>query len=157
VKPIWDTLYAANADVVVNGHDHDYERFAPQTPSGAADPTRGIREFVVGTGGAGLREFKTIKPNSEKRNETAHGVLKLTLNSTSYDWEFVPVCPGAVPVLVYHDEVVVECDEGRGEETEAWLEKAKIEGMDVVLNGTDEVDVPVGVEDRIARSWGEGD
>jgi hypothetical protein len=92
VKPIWDTLYAANADVVVNGHDHDYERFAPQTPSGAADPTRGIREFMVGTGGAGLREFKTIEePNSEKRNETAHGVLKLTLNSTSYDWEFVPV------------------------------------------------------------------
>jgi hypothetical protein len=91
VKPIWDVLYAANADVVVNGHDHDYERFAPQNPSGVADSARGIREFVVGTGGTSLRPFGTIKPNSQRRNATAHGVLKLTLNSTSYDWEFVPV------------------------------------------------------------------
>ena len=51
MKPLWDALYEANADVVVNGHDHDYERFAPQTPDGAPDPGRGIREFVVGTGG----------------------------------------------------------------------------------------------------------
>jgi hypothetical protein len=75
----------------VNGHDHDYERFAPQNPSGTADSARGIREFVVGTGGAGLRSFGTIKLNSEARNSAAHGVLKLTLNSTSYVWEFVPV------------------------------------------------------------------
>jgi DNA polymerase-1 len=64
-------------------------------------------------------------------------------------------CPGAVPVLVCHDEVVVECDEDRGEETKRWLEKAMIEGMDVVLNGTDGTQVPVEVEARIARSWGE--
>jgi acid phosphatase type 7 len=91
MKPTWDALYAANADVVVNGHDHDYERFAPQNPSGTADSARGIREFVVGTGGADHRPFETVKPNSEARNSDAHGVLKLTLNSTSYDWQFVPV------------------------------------------------------------------
>jgi 3',5'-cyclic AMP phosphodiesterase CpdA len=91
MKPTWDALYAANAHVVVNGHDHSYERFAPQNPSGAADSARGIREFVVGTGGAGLRPFATIKANSEKRNADTHGVLKLALNPTSYDWQFVPV------------------------------------------------------------------
>ena len=93
IKPIWGALYAADADVVVNGRDHDYERFAPQDPSGTADPQRGIREFVVGTGGAGLYsfDFGTIKPNSEVRNDHTYGVLKLTLHPTSYDWQFVPV------------------------------------------------------------------
>jgi len=91
MKPTWDALYAANADVVVNGHDHDYERFARQNPSGAADSTKGIREFVVGTGGTYLRSFGTIKPNSEVRDATTHGVLKLTLKPTSYDWQFLPV------------------------------------------------------------------
>jgi DNA polymerase I-like protein with 3'-5' exonuclease and polymerase domains len=61
-----------------------------------------------------------------------------------------------VPVLVCHDEVVVECDAEKAEETKEWLEKAMIEGMDVILNGTDEVDVPIEVEARIAKSWGEG-
>jgi hypothetical protein len=91
MKPTWDTLYAANVDVVVNGHDHAYERFAPQDPNGVADSERGIREFVVGTGGINLRPFETIEPNSEVRNADAYGLLKLTLRSTSYDWEFVPV------------------------------------------------------------------
>ena len=91
MKPTWDTLYAANVDVVVNGHDHSYERFAPQDPNGVADSERGIREFVVGTGGINLQPFETIEPNSEVRNADAYGVLKLTLRSTSYDWEFVPV------------------------------------------------------------------
>ncbi len=90
IKPIWNALYAANADLVLNGHAHNYERFAPQNPSGQADPTRGIREFVVGTGGAGFTSFKTIKPNSEVRNATTNGVLKLTLKPTSYKWNFVP-------------------------------------------------------------------
>ncbi len=69
-------------------------------------------------------------------------------------WERRSECPGAVPVLVCHDEVVVECNEDRGEETKRWLEKAMIEGMDTVLNGMDEGHVPVEVEGRIARSWG---
>jgi acid phosphatase type 7 len=91
VKPLWDALYAADAEVIVNGHDHNYERFAPQTPNGTADPARGIREFIVGTGGTSLRPLKSEKANSEEFDSTAHGVLKLTLNSTSYGWEFVPV------------------------------------------------------------------
>jgi acid phosphatase type 7 len=90
VKPLWDALYEANADVVVNGHDHDYERFAPQTPGGAPDSARGIREFVVGTGGKNHRPFSEPKRNSEVRDATAFGVLKLTLKSKSYDWQFIP-------------------------------------------------------------------
>lgn len=90
VKPLWDALYEANADVVVGGHDHDYERFAPQTPDGAADPRRGIREFVVGTGGKNHRPFTEPKRNSEVRDATAFGVLKLTLKPNAYEWQFIP-------------------------------------------------------------------
>ena len=90
IQPLWQALYEANADVVVNGHDHDYERFAPQTPDAAPDPKRGIREFVVGTGGKNHRPFKEPKPNSEVRDATAFGVLKLTLKSNGYDWQFIP-------------------------------------------------------------------
>jgi len=90
VKPLFQALYEANADLVVGGHDHDYERFAPQTPDGAPDPVRGIREFVVGTGGKNHRPFGEPKPNSEVRDATAFGVLKLTLKPGAYDWQFVP-------------------------------------------------------------------
>jgi acid phosphatase type 7 len=88
--PSWDALYAAGADVVLSGHDHDYERFAPQTSSGVADPAQGIREFVVGTGGRSHRAFGTIRANSEVRNSDTYGVLKLTLHTSSYEWQFVP-------------------------------------------------------------------
>jgi hypothetical protein len=88
--PSWDALYAAGADVVLSGHDHDYERFAPQTSSGVADPARGIREFVVGTGGRSHYAFGTIRTNSQARNSDTNGVLKLTLHAASYDWQFVP-------------------------------------------------------------------
>ncbi len=91
VKPLWQALYDANADVVVTGHDHDYERFALQNANGAADPARGIREFVVGTGGKNQRPFGAIDPNSEIRNANAFGVLKLTLHPGGYDWQFIPV------------------------------------------------------------------
>jgi len=91
MKPLWQALYEANADVVINGHDHDYERFAPQDPDGKADSKRGIREFVVGSGGKNShRSFDKPKPNSEVRNADTFGVLKLTLHSSGYDWEFVP-------------------------------------------------------------------
>ena len=89
-QPIWDTLYAANADVVLSAHDHIYERFAPQTPGGRLDSTRGIREFVVGTGGAKLGGIGTVKANSQVRNTQVWGVLRLTLDPTSYSWKFVP-------------------------------------------------------------------
>jgi hypothetical protein len=90
-QALWQALYDYGADVILNGHDHTYERFAPQNPNGQADSSRGIREFVVGTGGAGLYPFPTIQPNSQVRNNTTFGVLKLTLHSTSYDWQFVPI------------------------------------------------------------------
>jgi hypothetical protein len=93
MKPFWEALYSAEADVVLNGHVHNYERFDPQRPDGTLDTNRGIREFVVGTGGYSLNSFKTIVANSVKdsRNASAFGVLKLTLHPDSYDWEFVPV------------------------------------------------------------------
>ena len=93
-QPLWQALYDANADVVISGHDHAYERFAPQTPEGTLDTARGIREFVVGTGGAEFYEFPSIRPNSEVRQNTTHGVIKLTLRAHGYDWEFVPVAGG---------------------------------------------------------------
>ena len=89
-KTFWDALYAADADLVIGSHDHLYERFAPQTPSGVKDTARGIRQFVVGTGGANHTSFKATMANSERRNDTVYGVLKLTLHPASYDWEFVP-------------------------------------------------------------------
>ena len=85
----WRSLYESGVDVVVNGHNHSYERFSPQDPDGRFDPVRGIREFVVGTGGAQLTGFPRVVPNSEVR-ESAWGVLKLTLSADHYDWEFVP-------------------------------------------------------------------
>ena len=86
----WQALYDHDADLVLVGHDHNYERFAPQTPLGVADPARGIRQFVVGTGGKTLRPFATVAANSEVRESATFGILKLTLHPTSYDWAFVP-------------------------------------------------------------------
>ena len=90
-KSFWDVLYKNGTDVVLNGHDHDYERFALQNPTGQADAAHGIREFVVGTGGKTLRAFGAILPNSEVRNSDNFGVLKMTLHAGSYSWAFVPV------------------------------------------------------------------
>lgn len=92
VSDFWQILYEAGADVVLNGHEHIYERFAPQSPDGNADPT-GIREFIVGTGGRTLYTVTNTLPNSEVHDDQTHGVLKLTLHPTSYDWQFIPI-PG---------------------------------------------------------------
>src|SRR4051794_2609865 len=89
-QSFWTQLYNAGADVVLSAHDHDYERFSPQTPSGAPDGTRGLREFIVGTGGANHTSFTTLMPNSEIRDASTYGVLKLTLHAGSYDWAFQP-------------------------------------------------------------------
>ncbi len=78
-------------DVVLAGHDHDYERFAPQTPSGAADADKGIREFVVGTGGRSHSFFLRIDKNSEARAPGTFGVMFLTLHARGYDWQFQPI------------------------------------------------------------------
>ncbi len=90
VGPFWQALYAAGADVIVNGHDHDYERFAGQNPDGVKDPGRGIREFVVGTGGAEIRGFAKVAANTELRVAFAPGVIKLTLEPGSYRWAWLP-------------------------------------------------------------------
>jgi acid phosphatase type 7 len=90
MQPIWWDLYRAGADVVLNGHAHNYERLAPLDPKGVLDPKRGIREFIVGTGGRDHRKFSKIMAASEARNSDTFGVLKLTLHPGSYDWEFVP-------------------------------------------------------------------
>ncbi len=90
VGPFWQQLVAAGADLVINGHDHDYERFAPQNAAGREDGKAGIREFVVGTGGAGLRTFSNLAANSQFRLARAWGVIRLTLHPANYDWEFLP-------------------------------------------------------------------
>lgn len=89
-RPLFQALYDFNADVVVTGHNHQYERFAPQNPTGGLDNTRGIRSFVAGMGGASHYSFGTIQANSEARNSDTYGVLKFTLHANSYDWQFVP-------------------------------------------------------------------
>jgi acid phosphatase type 7 len=87
----WQLLYAHGADLILNGHDHIYERFAPQTHTGARDDARGIRQFTVGTGGKDLTEIVAPEPNSLIWDTTSFGVLKLTLHPKSYDWQFVPI------------------------------------------------------------------
>ena len=82
--------YEYGTELVLSGHAHVYERFAPQTPSAAADPAFGIRQFVVGTGGNGLYGFQGVKPNSQVRNANTLGVLKLNLRPAGYDWRFLP-------------------------------------------------------------------
>jgi hypothetical protein len=92
----WNALYEAGVDVVVNGHEHVYERFAPQTPAGGPDPARGIRQFIVGTGGKSRFGFVTVAPNSELRENRRMGVLRLTLAEGRYGWEFVTTPAGWV-------------------------------------------------------------
>jgi len=94
MRSMWRLLQENGVDVVISGHDHDYERFGPQTADGQPDAERGIRQFVVGTGGKSLDVFKRIQPNSEVRDSSTYGVLKLTLRSAGYDWEFIPVAGG---------------------------------------------------------------
>ncbi|WP_281258391.1 metallophosphoesterase family protein [Nocardioides gansuensis] len=89
----WQALYQDGAELILTGHEHHYERFAPQNPAGVADPAYGIQQIIVGTGGKDLRWFNTIAANSLVRSVTSHGVLKLTLHSASYDWNFLPI-PG---------------------------------------------------------------
>ena len=89
VRPLFQALHDGGAEVVVNGHDHNYERFAPQDANGTHDPIAGVREFVAGTGGTGNRPIALIAANSESRFTDAFGILKLSLFSDGYEWEFV--------------------------------------------------------------------
>jgi hypothetical protein len=90
----WRALYDAGADVVLSGDDHTYERFRPQDPWGRLDLSRGIRQFVVGTGGRSLSGFGVARPNSRVRASKTFGVLTLTLRPASFDWRFIPTVAG---------------------------------------------------------------
>ncbi len=96
MRDIWRTLEQFRVSVILTGHEHNYERFAKQTADGVLDPVNGIRQFIVGTGGIGMTPSVAIKPNSEKFNALNFGVLKLTLGSNSYAWEFVPTVDGVI-------------------------------------------------------------
>jgi acid phosphatase type 7 len=91
LTPLWRDLHEAHADLILAGHEHAYERFAPQDPEGNPDPENGIREIVVGTGGRSHTPLGYAQPNSEVRNDRTYGVLKLTLSPGKYRWEFIPV------------------------------------------------------------------
>src|SRR4051794_17872787 len=90
-KPLYTDLYNAGADVVLNGHAHEYERFAPQNPSGAADSAAGMTEFVIGSGGESHSSFGSIAANSVVHDNTTFGVVQFTLHQGSYSWSFLPV------------------------------------------------------------------
>ena len=94
LRAFWQDLYEAHAALILAGHEHSYERFAPQNPQGDADPERGIREIVAGTGGRSHTPLGYAKPNSEVRDDRTYGVLKLTLSPGRYSWEFIPVAGG---------------------------------------------------------------
>lgn len=90
-QALWQALYDANAELVLTGHDHTYERFAPQTATGVADPARGLTEILVGTGGRSHYAFVTIRANSLVRNNDTYGVLRLALSANSWSFDFIPV------------------------------------------------------------------
>ncbi len=97
MRAVFDALHAGGVEMVLSGHEHLYERFAPQKSDGTPDPQRGVRQFIVGTGGGELMAFKAPLPNSEFRYNSNWGVLRLKLGQGSYGWQFVPV-GGAAPV-----------------------------------------------------------
>jgi 3',5'-cyclic AMP phosphodiesterase CpdA len=94
VRPFWRALYRAGADVVLNGHDHHYERFAPQDPRGRLDRRRGIVEFIVGTGGHSLFGVRRHEPHSRRFQNSSFGVLRLRLGRDSFRWRYL-LAPGA--------------------------------------------------------------
>lgn len=104
MAPFWTALQAGGVDIVLSGHDHDYERFALQDADGRLDPANGIREFVVGTGGAPQYVVLWRRANSQALSVGTFGVLDLTLRPTSYDWAFVPI-----PGEAFHDSGSTRC------------------------------------------------
>jgi hypothetical protein len=104
VERLWEILYAAGVEVVLNAHEHNYQRFAPQDPEGRADREDGIRQFVVGTGGRSLNQISQPIANTEVYNDDAYGVLELSLHPKRYEWEFV-----AVEGETFSDSGVTRC------------------------------------------------
>jgi acid phosphatase type 7 len=90
MRTVWDDLYRAGVELVINGHEHQYERFAPQTPSRAADASGGILEFVAGTGGRSHLAPVAVRPNTAVQNADTFGVLRLDLRPLGFSWSFQP-------------------------------------------------------------------
>jgi 3',5'-cyclic AMP phosphodiesterase CpdA len=93
---LWQDLYEAKAELALSGHDHDYERFAPQGVRGQLEPSRGIRQFVAGAGGKSLYPFKTTRPNSEVRLDKTYGILELKLKPQGHRWRYLALPGGEV-------------------------------------------------------------
>jgi hypothetical protein len=91
VRPLFQALYNAGVELYISGHEHHYERFGPQDPSGNADLERGVRQFIVGTGGRELRRIGRGRPNSELRSRESYGVIRFRLLENRYEWVFIPV------------------------------------------------------------------
>jgi len=94
LQDLWQALYDHGVEVLLTGHDHNYQRYTPLDATGAPDLKRGIREFVVGTGGANFTPLDSRPPIAEAGNDTTFGILQLSLHPTSYDWAFIPVTGG---------------------------------------------------------------
>ena len=94
MRPIWNLLFDKGVDVIVNGHDHLYERFFPQTPDAIRSPNIGITQYTVGTGGAPLYEFGPVAPNSAFKNNRVYGVIRFTLRDVGWDSVFVEAGTG---------------------------------------------------------------
>lgn len=109
MRDAWQILYDAGAELVLSGHDHDYERFAPQDANGKLDRARGIRQFVVGTGGAFATPFLQWTPNSEVREASFDGVLQLRLLDGAYAWRFLPAAPDKLPAGAQPDHGSAPC------------------------------------------------
>ncbi len=103
---LWNDLYDGGADVILNGHAHDYERFAPLDPAGHIDKARGVREFVIGTGGDDHHSAAAAVHGSEYRNSNSFGVLKLTLHASSYHYQFVN---DGTPGATNNDHGTLDC------------------------------------------------
>jgi len=93
-QALWEALYEHGAEVVLTGHAHNYQRYAPLDARGDPDPARGIRQFVVGTGGANFTPLGSRPPTAEAGNDDTFGIVQLSLHATSYDWAFIPVAGG---------------------------------------------------------------
>ena len=129
--PIYQILYDAGADVILNGHDHDYERFAPMDPSGNVDPSRGIREIIAGTGGRNTTAFTSIAQGSELRNSNTFGVLKMTLHPRGYDWRFMPTAGS------FSDSGSQPCHIARADDTQAPSAPSSLSGAAEVDGNVD--------------------
>jgi hypothetical protein len=128
-EAFWQALYDHDADLILVGHDHDYERFAPQTPTGARDDARGIREIVVGTGGVGHSGFLAVRPNSEVRSRTTFGALQVTLKPTAYSWQFL-----AIPGSSFADSGTTGCHGTPGRLAFTPVADARIEAANAAAN-----------------------